>query len=66
MICNQSFVHFLITLGCTTNDDCIGGTDTCTAGQCKCGTNDMCLGCPWSGCNPKLTGKCSLGQCELL
>ena len=58
-ICYKSFIHFLITIGCTTNGDCSGATDTCTAGQCKCGANDMCLW-EWRVRN----GKCSLGQCE--
>ena len=47
-------MHFLLTIGCNTNEDCTGGTDRCTAGQCKCGTNDLCLG---------YGSRCSLGQC---
>ena len=54
----------LITTGCSTNEDCVGATDTCTNGKCTCGTNDVCMtsggDCLWYGNDCK---KCSLGQC---
>ena len=57
----SKFNIFLIATGCATNGHCSGSTDTCTAGQCKCGTNDRCLrsytGGRWIG------GRCSDGQC---
>ena len=55
----KKLIHFLITTGCTSHEDCSGATDTCTAGQCKCGTNDMCVyGYPdWAW-------KCSNGKCR--
>ena len=49
-------IHFLITIGCNTDEDCSGATDTCTSGQCRCGENDMCK--KWA-----TNGICSLGQC---
>ena len=49
-------MHFLITIGCTSNEDCSGASNICTAGQCKCGTNDICVMGPTNGI-------CSRGQC---
>ena len=53
--------NILITTGCSSNEDCSGMTDRCTAGQCMCGTNDMCANV-WDGnqWNDKI---CSLGRC---
>ena len=33
----KKFHTFLITIGCNTDEDCPDNTDTCTAGQCRCG-----------------------------
>ena len=57
-------MHFVIATGCVTNGDCNGATDTCTGGQCKCGSSDMCTGGRWVG-NKWVDYRCSLGQCIL-
>ena len=60
-ICSQVFIHFLIATGCETNGDCSGATDTCSAGQCKCGASDICTSV-WGG-SRWVDKICSLGQC---
>ena len=48
-----SKLHQDLTNYCSSDDQCTGRADTCTSGDCRCGTSDEC----------SFTEACSAGKC---